>query len=194
MTTRVTLAQVAERAGVSKTAVSLVLNDRPGSRLSKELADRVREAAAELNYRPNRAARSLRLGKTEIVGFISDDVTITRYASAMIRGALDVAQQHNHTVLIAETGSEPRRREEAVHAMLDRRPDGLIFGLMGAKRIDVPRATSGLPVVILNGSSSSASHPSVKPAEYAAGSQIADLVIQAGHRRIAIVGYRSEEH
>jgi LacI family transcriptional regulator len=54
-----TLADVAERAGVSKTAVSLILNDRPGSRLSEEVAIRVRAAAAELNYRPNPAARSL---------------------------------------------------------------------------------------------------------------------------------------
>ena len=73
--------------------------------------------------------------------------------------------------------------------MLDRRPDGLIFGLMGAKQIDVPRATAGLPVVILNGRSNSADHPSVIPAEFEAGSQIAELLIQAGHRRIGIVGY-----
>jgi len=43
------MADVAERAGVSKTAVSLVLNDRPGTRLSKDVADRVRAAAGELD-------------------------------------------------------------------------------------------------------------------------------------------------
>ncbi len=187
MPDRVTLADVAERAGVSKTAVSLILNDRPGSRLSQELATRVRAAAAELNYRPNPAARSLRLGKTEIVGFVSDEVSITRYASAMIRGALDVAQQRDHTVLIAETGSDPERREQAVQAILDRRPDGLIFGLMGAKEIDVPE-TNGIPVVVLNGSSS-ANHRSVVPAEFEAGTQIAELLVDAGHRRIGIIGY-----
>ena len=124
MPNRVTLADVAERAGVSKTAVSLILNDRPGSRLSQELATRVRAAAAELNYRPNPAARSLRLGKTEIVGFVSDEVSITRYASAMIRGALDVAQQHDHTVLIAETGSDPERRDQAVKRSWTADPTG----------------------------------------------------------------------
>src|SRR6476659_7992556 len=124
MVKRVTLADVAERAGVSKTAVSLVLNDRPGSRLSDAVVERVRAAASELNYRPNHAARSLRVGKTQIVGFISDDVAITRYASAMIRGALDAALHYEHTVLIAETGSDPGRREQAVQAMLDRQPDG----------------------------------------------------------------------
>jgi LacI family transcriptional regulator len=187
MPDRVTLADVAERAGVSKTAVSLILNDRPGSRLSEEVAIRVRAAAAELNYRPNPAARSLRLGKTQIVGFISDDVTITGYASAMIRGALDVAQHHDHTVLIAETGSDPERRNQAVEAILDRRPDGLVFGLMGAKEIDVPD-TNGVPIVMLNGASS-AKHPSVVPAEFEAGAKIAELLVQSGHRRIGIVGY-----
>ena len=188
MTRRVTLADVADRAGVSKTAASLVLNGRPGSRLSEDVADRVRAAAAALSYRPNPAARSLRLGRTQIVGFVSDDVTITRYASAMIRGALDVAEQLDHTVLIAETGSDPRRRDDAVQAIVDRRPDGLVFGLMGAKQLDVPAAAEGVPLVMLNGVSSDG-RPSVVPAEFEAGVAVADLLVQAGHRRIGVIGY-----
>jgi LacI family transcriptional regulator len=188
MKKHVTMADVARRAGVSKTAVSLVLNERPGSRLSDDLAVRVRAAAAELNYRPNAAARSLRLGKSQIVGFISDDVTITRYASAMIRGALDVADQLDHTVLIAETGSNPDRRQSAVQAILDRRPDGLVFGLMGAKEIDIPEAARSVPLVVLNGNGS-AGEPYVAPAELDAGTAIAEVLVAAGHRRIGIVGY-----
>ena len=168
MTKRVTMADVAERAGVSKTAVSLVLNDRPGTRLSEDVADRVRAAAAELDYRPNPAARTLRKGTSQIVGFISDEVTITRYASAMIRGALDIAQQHEHTVLIAETGIDRERRDRAIQTILDQRPDGLIFALMGARQIDVPEIPADLPVVILNGISS-ADHPCVLPAEFCRG-------------------------
>jgi LacI family transcriptional regulator len=188
MKKHVTMADVAHRAGVSKTAVSLVLNERPGSRLSDDLAVRVRAAAAELNYRPNPAARSLRIGKTQIVGFISDDVTITRYASAMIRGALDVADQLGHTVLIAETGSNPDRRQAAVQAILDRRPDGLVFGLMGAKEIDIPEVAKSVPLVVLNGLGSGG-EPHVAPAEFDAGTAIAGLLVAAGHRRIGIVGY-----
>jgi LacI family transcriptional regulator len=190
MSRRVTLADVASHAGVSKTAASLVLNDRPGTRLSEDVAERVRAAAAALNYRPNPAARSLRLGKTQIVGFVSDDVTITRYASAMIRGALDVAEHLDHTVLIAETGSDPARREEAVQAILDRRPDGLVFGLMGAKEIDIPEQAQSVPLVVLNGTSS-AGNASVVPGEFDAGAAVAELLVSSGHRRIAIVGYPS---
>ena len=189
---RVTLAKVAALAGVSPTAVSLVLNDKPGSRLSADAAHRIRAAAEQLDYRPNPAARSLRVGKTQTVAFLSDDVTVTRYASAMIRGLLDVAEKHQHTVLIAETGSNPRRVKEALRAMLDRQPDAIVFGLMGAKEIDVPRIPADLPVVLIN-STSPKNHPSVLPAEFEAGRAVARTLLDAGHRDIAIMGYAPDQ-
>src|SRR5215204_3567966 len=59
---RVTLADVARRAGLSPTAASMILNGRPDTRLSQEAHDRVNAAAAELGYRPNIAARGLSTG------------------------------------------------------------------------------------------------------------------------------------
>lgn len=182
------MADVAALAGMSPTAVSLVLNDRPGSRLSPEAVQRIKEAAAELNYRPNPAARSLRLGKTQTVGFISDDVTVTRYASAMIRGLLDVADEFAHTVLITETGADPARIENAIETVLDRRPDGLIFGQQMAREITLPEIPANVPVVLIN-SSSTDHRPCVLPAEFEAGYAIAKLLTDAGHRRVGLIGY-----
>lgn len=187
MTKRVTLADVAERAGMSPTAVSLVLNNRPGSRISPESIARIHEAAEELGYRPNPAARSLRMGKTRTIGFLSDDVAVTRYASAMIRGALDVAEASEHTVLIAETGSDPRRVRAALDVMLDRQPDGLIIGLMGAKEVDIPPIAGRLPVVLLNGTSPAA-RTCVLPDEFEAGRAVARHLTERGHRAIALIG------
>ena len=68
---RVTLADVARHAGLSVTAASLVLNRRPGTRISQEAQDRVFAAAEELGYRPNVAARSLRTRKTATIAFVS---------------------------------------------------------------------------------------------------------------------------
>lgn len=187
MAKRATLADVAARAGMSVTAVSLVLNDRPGSRLSQDARDRIHAAARELNYRPNQAARSLRAGKTKTVGFISDDVTVTRYASAMIRGALDVAEQYDHTVLMAEAGNDPEKLARAASVMMDRRPDGVVIALMGSKEIDVPDALEGLPVVILNGRSTDDT-PSVLRDERTAGREVIEYVLERGHRRIALIG------
>lgn len=186
---RATLADVAELAGLSKTAVSLILNDRPGSRLSAAAIDRVRSAAAELNYRPNPAALGVRTGKTRTIGLISDEVTVTRFASAMIRGVLDSAGQRNHTVLIAETGNDLAQEVTAIDAMIDRRADGVIFGLMGAKEIDLPELPADVPVVLLNGATPSG-ESTVLPDEYAAGYAIARVLLDHGHREgIAMVGY-----
>lgn len=75
--------------------------------------------------------------------------------------------------------------------MLDRQPDALVFGLMGAKQIDVPPVPAELPVVLIN-STSPLDHPSVLPAEYEAGQRIARLLLDAGHREIALFGYDPE--
>lgn len=183
---RPTLADVARRAGMSTAAVSMILNDRPGSRLSAEAASRVRAAAAELGYRPNPAAQSLRLGRTRTIGFVSDQVTITRYASGMIRGILDAAKAHGHTVLITETG-EAGELVEAVQEMTDRRVDGLLIGLMAARMIDVPSVPAGLPLVLVNGASEEG-HPSVLPDERIAGAAVAQHLLDLGHRRIGLIG------
>lgn len=189
MAKRATLADVARLSGLSTTTVSMVLNDRPNTRLSQDAADRVRSAAAKLNYRPNPAARGLRLGKTRTVGFISDEVTITRYASAMIRGLLEEAESRDHTVLISESGRRADRIASALDLMLDRQADGIVFGLMGAKQIHVP-ILAEVPVVIANAMSTEG-HPCVLPDEYRAGHEAASYLVDRGHRRIAFIG-RSE--
>jgi LacI family transcriptional regulator len=119
-------------------------------------------------------------GEGELVG---QDVAP---AADVVVDDLDLALLALETAPLATT-RRPAASGPAVQAILDRRPDGLILGLMGAKEIDVPD-TNGIPVVILNGSSS-ANHRSVIPAEYEAGTQIAELLVQAGHRRIGIIGY-----
>ena len=184
---RPTLADVAELSGMSKTAVSLVLNDKPGSRLSAAAAEKIRNAAEELGYRPDPAARGLRLGTTRTIGFISDEVTITRFASGMIRGVLGAARQHDHAVLIAETGGDGVERRSAVEAMTDRRTDGLLFGLMASRSIDLSDVPSKLPRVIVNGTSTN-DDPSILPDERAAGADMVRVLLDAGHRRIAVIG------
>lgn len=184
---RPTLADVARLSGLSKTAVSLILNNRPGSRLSEEAAERARAAAAQLGYKPNPAAQSLRSGKTRSIGFISDQVTITRFASAMVRGTLRAAKEFGHTVLIAETGDDVSELSESFAEMADRQVDGIVVGLMAARLVDVPTSSSGIPVVIVNGRTPD-DVASVLPDEYRAGHDMASILLDAGHSRIGFIG------
>lgn len=189
---RVTLADVADRAGLSRTAASMILNGRPDTRLSKDAHDRVHAAAAELGYRPNVAARGLRTEKTHTIGFVSDLVATTRFASGLIKGALEAAETAGHFVLVAETGGEPARESEAIAALLDRQVDGIIFATMRARELFVPELAGATAAVMLN--ATNARYPtSVLPDEETGGRAAIELLTRSGHREgIALLGQNDE--
>lgn len=186
---RVTLADVARLAGLSSSAASMILTGRPDTRLSAEAHERVHAAAAQLGYRPNIAARALRTDKTRTIAFISDYVATTRYASGLIRGALEAAEKADHVMLVLETGGEPAREVQAIEAALDRQVDGIVFAAMRAREVFVPNMPATTPVVMLNGTSSRF-RASVLPDEFEGGRSAVNLLHAAGHRDgIALIGH-----
>ena len=189
---RVTLNDVARRAGLSPTAASMILNGRPDTRLSPDAHARVHAAATELGYRPNVAARGLRTDRTLSIGFISDVVATTRFASGLIKGALESAEEAGHVVLVLETGGELERETEAIEAVVDRQVDGIIFATMRARELFVPELPASTRVVMLN--ATNPHYPtSVLPAEEEGGRDAVRLLIEAGHRDgIALIGQNDE--
>ena len=189
---RPTLADVAQLAGLSQTAVSLILNGRPNTRLSQDARDRAFSAAQALGYRPNLSARALRGDKTHTIGFISDMVTTTRFASGLIEGAITAAEEAGHVVLVMETNGDPRRQSVAVEAVLDRQADGILFASMRAREVTLPPVPDGTEVVMLNAISSE-HRRSVLPDEEAGGRAAVEVLVKAGHREgIALIGQRDE--
>jgi LacI family transcriptional regulator len=149
----------------------------------------VHAAAAQLGYRPNIAARALRTDKTRTIAFISDYVATTRYASGLIRGALEAAEAANHVMLVLETGGEPAREVQAIEAALDRQVDGIIFAAMRAREVFVPDLPASTSVIMLNGTSSRFK-ASVLPDEFEGGRSAVTLLNAAGyHDGIALIGH-----
>ncbi|MEW1822998.1 LacI family DNA-binding transcriptional regulator [Arthrobacter sp. NPDC080031] len=189
---RVTLADVAKLAGLSTTAASMILNGRPDTRLSKEAHERVLAAAAELNYRPNVAARGLRTQKTRTIGFISDRVATTRFASGLIEGALAAARAADHVMLVLETGGEAKLEASALEAVLDRQVDGIIFASMRARELHIPELPAGTRSVLLNATSQRHA-VSVLSDEYTGGRTAVEVL--ARHKiadGVAVLGYSEE--
>lgn len=185
---RITLADVAERAGLSVSAASLVLNDRPGTRISPAASERIRAAARELGYRPNLAARTLLTSRSATIGVISDSVTTRPWASDMILGALREAHSRGHILHIAETGTDIATATEALDSLLDRSVDGIIFAASRARELELPDRVIPVPFAMLN-ATSAAGDASVLPDEFEAGRAIAAALANAGLReRIVVLG------
>ncbi|OIJ64491.1 LacI family DNA-binding transcriptional regulator [Streptomyces mangrovisoli] len=97
--TRPTSRDVAQAAGVSQAAVSLVLGDKWRGRVSATTAQRVRDAARDLGYRPNLAARNLRLGQTRTVLLVVPALT-SEFFAGIYTGAARVAADHGFGVVL----------------------------------------------------------------------------------------------
>jgi LacI family transcriptional regulator len=190
-TKRVTLADVARRAGVSQTAASFVLTGRREEmRISVDVETRVLEAARETGYRPNIVSRSLRTGTTHTIGFISDTVATTPFAGNLIKGALEAARDRGHLLLIAETEGDPALEQELLETMVDRQVDGLVLAAMYTRKLAVPKALRSHASVLLNAvPTRPAPLVSVVPDELAAGRTAAETLLEAGHERgIYLIG------
>lgn len=181
---RVTLADVAREAGVSRTAASLVLSGRGRElRISHGVEERVLKAAEALQYRPNILSLGLRTGSTRTIGFVSDTVATSRLAGDMIKGALEAARERGVMLFIGETEGDADLERSLLQAMHDRQVDGIIFASMFTRKIKVPKGLTSGPAVLLNALPKRACPlPSVLPDEIEGGRAAARLLLDAGHR------------
>jgi LacI family transcriptional regulator len=178
----VTLREVAQRAGVSPTTASFVLAGREDMRISADARLRVRRAAAELDYRPNLTARSLRTKVTRTIALVSDTIATGPYGGAMVRGALSAALEEEHLLFVTETDGDGEVETRLVEDLLARQVDGFAYASMATRRVTVPKALAGHPVVLLNCTAGDGALPTVLPDERAAGRSAARVLLECGHR------------
>jgi DNA-binding LacI/PurR family transcriptional regulator len=128
--TRVTSIDVARRAGVSQSTVSLVFSGKGRGRVSAATQEKVRHVARELGYRPNVAAQALRLGSSRAVALLVPDVTNPFFAR-VLRGAQRAAQAAGYTVALVDTANDRRWEEQSFEALRAGPVDGyLLFEVM----------------------------------------------------------------
>ncbi|MEU0004846.1 LacI family DNA-binding transcriptional regulator [Streptomyces sp. NPDC006314] len=179
---RPTSRDVAQAAGVSQAAVSLVLGDKWRGRVSEATAERVREAARDLGYRPNLAARNLRLGRTRTVLLVVPALT-TEFFAGVYTGAARVAAAHGFGVVLypSPEGVGPARDPFAsAQAALD----GVIASSMAADALTAIRGDQ-LPLVMLDSDPEGSLGAATVNLDITDGvRQVAEHLLGLGHRRV----------
>ncbi|MFJ4684196.1 LacI family DNA-binding transcriptional regulator [Streptomyces sp. NPDC091377] len=181
--TRPTSRDVAQAAGVSQAAVSLVLGDKWRGRVSETTAERVRDAARRLGYRPNLAARNLRLGRTRTILLVVPALT-TEFFAGVYTGAARIAAQHGFGVVLypSPEGIGPARDPFAsAQAALD----GILASSMAADALTALRGGDQLPLVMLDSDPDGSLGAATVNLDIADGvRQATDHLLALGHRRI----------
>jgi LacI family transcriptional regulator len=119
-----TMRDVARLAEVSVATVSAVANGT--AVVSPKRADRVRKAMEALDFHPDQIARSLKTGRTQVLGMILPDVTNPFYPEVIV-GAEEIARASNYSVMLCNANEDPRQEQQQLNTLFSHRVDGVLI-------------------------------------------------------------------
>lgn len=181
-----TISQIAELAGVSKTTVSRVLNNKDDIR--EETRKHVRDVIREYNYRPNSAARTINNRATKTIGLVipyeADYVLSNPFYYDVIRGIAMEADSKNYHILLmySPNGSY-------LKTVLEKRIDGLLLISLGSQHVDLLEELikTDIPLVSLSKVPGYATVPTISADDYRGAELAVEYLVSQGHRRIAFL-------
>ncbi len=185
MAEKVTSLQVAQRAGVSQSAVSRVFT--PGASVSKKTEEKVRKAAEELGYRPNVLARAMVSGKSRIIGLVVGYLDNYFYPEALEKLSNGL-QEHGYHVLIFMASRSAGNIDDVMEEILDYQVDGVVLASVPMSSDIATRCQqAGVPVVLFNRSQDIEGITTVTSDNYAGGRKVAEFLLAGGHERIGYI-------
>jgi LacI family transcriptional regulator len=181
---RVTLKEVAERAGVHPATASRALNAATRGLVNAQTAARVEKAARQLGYTPNSIARSLKTSRSATVGLLLPDLTNPLFPP-IVRGVEDVLRAAGYSPWIINTDNDPDREAAAIESFRGRSVEGFV---VATARLHDPLledvAASGTPLVLVNRRVATPDIPSVIGDDAAGVAAAIRHLRDLGHRDI----------
>lgn len=185
MPRKVTSQQVAERAGVSQSAVSRVFT--PGASVSDKTAEKVRKAAAEMGYRPNTLARSLITGRSKMIGLVVAYLENHFYPAALEKLS-NALQEEGYHILVFMASQTAGNIDDVLEEILDYQVDGIVMASVALSSDLAQRCKrAGVPVVLFNRTQDMRGIASVASDNFGGGRALARFLAEGGHTRIGYV-------
>lgn len=195
MPKNVTIRDIAAAAGVSIALVSFVMNNRIEAngkqkyRVNESTREKILEVAKKLNYQPNSAARTLRRGRSLVIGVILSDISNTFYGE-MARQLEDVAFKHGYTVLFGSSDENPEKFERIMQSFIDRGVEGfIVVPCEGAEKSLRHILNVGIPFVVLDRKEMDVPAPKIVLDNVNSMRSAVDYLIGKGIRKIEMVSY-----
>lgn len=180
-----TMKQVAEKAGVSTSTVSHVLNNT--RIVSPEAKERVQKAIAELRYIPSAVARSLKNDRTHTIGMMIPNNS-NPYFAEVIQGVEDASFKFGYNIILCNSYDDPKKQAAYIRVLLEKRIDGLILVASGSDdQLTRLLEDEDLPKVLVDREVAGVSADFIQ-ADHEQGAYLATkYLLDLGHRAIACV-------
>lgn len=187
---RISLKDIAAKAGVSTSLVSFVLNGKQKQhRIKEEVAERIRQIAKELNYQPNAAAKSLRDGRSRTIGVVVSDISNPFFAN-IARHIEATAEKHGYTVQFSSSDESARRTAVLVDNMLNKGVDCIVLvPCEGSEKTVEELIDRKVPLVLLDRYIPGINTNYVCLNNRQAACNATRHLIEEGFRKIGMIGY-----
>jgi DNA-binding LacI/PurR family transcriptional regulator len=180
------ISDVAARAGVSSATVSRALNGADSVAL--DLRERVLQAAADLDYRPNRLARNLRRQETQMIGVVVSDIENPHF-SETVRAIEDACYGAGYGVLLCNSDERAEKQARYLQALVAERVVAVILATSSPEAPEVAEVLdAGIPLVAIDRPVVDARADAVLADNTAAAETATRWLVDAGHRSIGFVG------
>lgn len=192
MSKRVSIKDIADQVGVSTALVSYVMNGlEKEKRVGADVVIRIKKAAQELNYKPNRIAQSLRTGSTKTIGLIVADIANPFFGN-LARVIEDEASKYGFTVIFGSSDEDSEKSELLVDILLNRQVDGFIIVPAEGTEPQIKMIqNNGIPLVLADRHFEEINSNYVVLDNFRASYDAVSLLIKNGHQKIGIVVYKS---
>ncbi|MEO7221406.1 MAG: LacI family DNA-binding transcriptional regulator [Devosia sp.] len=184
---RVTMSDVANLAQCSQSTVSVVLNPSSTVRISQDTRDRILRAARQLGYKIERSPTPRAGRAMRRIAVVFDDLTICPEAVIAVDGVREFFWETGDIVSVYNCHADVAMEERTLNAILRSNPSAIAYATVRTREVKVPRILydADVPVVLLNCYSKDRAFPAVVPGDVAAANRATELLIVAGHARIA---------
>lgn len=179
-----TMRDVARLAGVATSTVSAVLNGTVV--VSPERRKRVQEAMAALDYHPDEVARSLKTGRTNVIGVVIPDITNAFYPE-VFRGVEEAARQAGYGVLLCDSSEDAQSEAVHLNMLSARRVDGVLLACCAHSASFDTMIRRRFPIVFVDRIPPGAAGNTVASDNVDAGYMAAMHLTGLGHQRIAML-------
>lgn len=183
---RPTMTEVARKAGVSQTSVSLVLNNAGGVRVAEATREKVRKAAEELGYHVWRRA-PIGAGSIRSIGLLIDDIGSNPLSSAAIEAARRRAWEHGCVLTVVPIHGDKTLERAGIDLLFAQRLVGVIYQSFFTQKVTLPKKLRTAPLILLNCYTSDPNVAFIVPDHEQGAVAATSELIGYGHRRIAFI-------
>ncbi|MDN6218464.1 MAG: LacI family DNA-binding transcriptional regulator, partial [Enterococcus sp.] len=183
---KITIKEVAEEAGVSKTTISRYLNNNFGN-MSKETKEKIAEVIQRLNYRPSRQAQALKSKHSYLIGVVVADIS-NMYSSLLLKGIGEVLERSGYQMIIMDAANSVEQEKHLLEKLVDQSVEGIILQPSSRQSANyVYISERNIPLLLVDRQTEPEQWSSVLTNNRAATKEILEKALAQGYEKVVVV-------